>query len=129
MLALAGGVEIILESGGDMSAKKFSFRLNIVVFGFLWTILSEIVFAASAPDPSIDGAKKEGKLVIYRTSTVEPGEKSIGQKMKESFPWLDIDEVLMASGSKLLERMLLEIQAGKAPDIAHMGSGQMGQLK
>jgi iron(III) transport system substrate-binding protein len=25
--------------------------------------------------------------------------------------------------------MLLEIQAGKVPDIAHMGSGQMGQLK
>ncbi len=119
-----------LYDGGDMKIKKSSFNGSAVVFGLMLSFVAgEIVFAASVADPLVDAAKKEGKLVIYSTSTVEPGEKSIGQKMKEAFPWLDVDEVLMASGSKLLERMLLEIQAGKVPDIAHMGSGQMGQLK
>jgi iron(III) transport system substrate-binding protein len=80
-------------------------------------------------DQLIAGAQKEGKLVIYSTSTVEPGEKTFGQKMKEAFPWLDIEEVLMSSGSRLLERMFMEIQAGKTPDIANLGAGQMGELK
>lgn len=113
-----------------MKIGKFLPKVNAVVFGLILSFVArEIGLAASVADPLVDAAKKEGKLVIYSTSTVEPGEKSIGQKMKETFPWLDVDEVLMASGSKLLERMLLEIQAGKIPDIAHMGSGQMGQLK
>ena len=105
-------------------------RISGVLFGLILSVFApNIVFAAVVTDPLVGAAKKEGKLVIYSTSTVEPGEKSVGQKMKEAYPWLDIDEVLMASGSKLLERMMLEIQAGKVPDIAHMGSGQMGQLK
>jgi iron(III) transport system substrate-binding protein len=113
-----------------MRKKKILLNLCALASGLSLSILGAgLAFGASSIDPLAEAAKKERKLVIYSTSTVEPGEKSVGQRMKEAFPWLEIEEVLMASGSRLLERMLLEIQAGKVPDIAHLGSGQMGQLK
>lgn len=85
--------------------------------------------AGAYTEQLLAAAKKEGKLTMYSTSTVRPGQKTIGQKVKESFPWLEVDEILMSSGGKLLERMYLEIQAGKTPDVADFGSSQMGELK
>jgi ABC-type Fe3+ transport system substrate-binding protein len=125
--SLRGKRFVGFSDGEKNMMKKISRSLFLVTL--IFSPAANFVFAASSSDDLVNAARKEGKLVIYSTSTVEPGEKSFGQKMKETYPWLEIDEVLMSSGSRLLERLFLEIQSGKTPDIAHMGSGQMGQLK
>lgn len=77
----------------------------------------------------VEAAKKEGKLVLYSTHTEEPGVLTIGQLFAKEYPFLKVDEVMEASNTRLMERMRLEIKAGRSPDIAAIGGGAQAQLK
>lgn len=74
-------------------------------------------------------AKQEGRLVLYSTHTEEPGVLTLGQLFAKRYPFIKVDEVMEASNSRLMERMRLEIQAGRVPDIAAIGGGAQAQLK
>ena len=77
----------------------------------------------------VESAKKDGKLILYSTHTEEPGVETIGQMFAKKYPFLNVEEVMEASNSRLMERMRLEIKAGRSPDIAAIGGGAQAQLK
>jgi iron(III) transport system substrate-binding protein len=77
----------------------------------------------------VGAAKKEGRLIFYSTHTEEPGVATIGQLFAKQYPFLKVEEIMEASNSRLMERMRLEIKAGRSPDAAAIGGGAQAQLK
>jgi iron(III) transport system substrate-binding protein len=77
----------------------------------------------------VESAKKEGKLIFYSSHTEEPGVATIGQLFGKQYSFLKVEEIMEASNSRLMERMRLEIKAGRSPDAAAIGGGAQAQLK
>jgi len=81
-------------------------------------------------DQLIAGAKAEGgRLKIFSAHTEEPGVLNEEELFVRKYPWMQVEMIKEGSNSRLTERMLLEINAGRVPDIAGLGGSHLAQLR
>ena len=90
-------------------------------------IASLLILAPGVIDPSkavaapgqkelIEGAKKEGTMVLYASMSVKDMAKLLS-KFKEKYPFLETKHV-RASGTRMLSKILMEAKAKKyIPDV------------
>ena len=81
-----------------------------VIFLVSLLLIPNAVFAASA-DATLDGAKKEGKLVVYTAMQPEDSTKVI-ELYRSRFPFIDAT-FFRAGSAPLLNRILTESRAGR----------------
>jgi iron(III) transport system substrate-binding protein len=69
------------------------------------------ILRANNHDALIEGAKKEGKLVIYTSMTVDQAQK-LNDAFKAKYPFIQ-PSMFRAVGERLLTKIMAEAQAGK----------------
>jgi iron(III) transport system substrate-binding protein len=74
-------------------------------------VFSTAILHASDHDALIEGAKKEGKLVIYTSMTVDQAQK-LNDAFKAKYPFIQ-PFMFRAVGERLLTKIMAEAQAGK----------------
>ncbi len=74
-------------------------------------LLSGAPARANNHEPTIEGAKKEGSLVLYTSMTVEQAQK-LNDAFKARYPFLQLS-MFRAVGERLLTKIMTEAQAGK----------------
>jgi iron(III) transport system substrate-binding protein len=79
-------------------------------FGLLF-LLAPLAARASNHEPLIDGAKKEGSLILYTSMTVEQAQK-LNDAFRKKYPFIQIT-MFRAVGERLLTKIMTEAQAGK----------------
>ena len=83
--------------------------------GFLsLALLTIVVFSAevrASNDALIQGAKKEGALVIYTSMTVDQAQK-LNDAFKAKYPFIQ-PSMFRAVGERLLTKIMAEAQAGR----------------
>jgi iron(III) transport system substrate-binding protein len=79
----------------------------------LIAILCQLLIAASvfANEAFIEGARKEGQLVLYTSMTVEQAQK-LNDVFRARYPFLQIS-MFRAVGERLLTKIMTETQAGR----------------
>jgi len=91
-------------------------RLALILLGLIAFIYppvnsSSTVWAGAAPDETqakIDGAKKEGKVILYTNAS---GIAPLIKRFEEKYPFLKVEQ-LRTGAPKLLSRVLAEYKAG-----------------
>ena len=83
---------------------------------FFWAVATLCAFPpsivrANNHDATIEGAKKEGKLVIYTSMTVDQAQK-LNDAFKAKYPFIQ-PSMFRAVGERLLTKIMAEAQAGK----------------
>jgi iron(III) transport system substrate-binding protein len=85
--------------------------LGLIAFIFPPVNSSSTVWAGAAPDETqakIDGAKKEGKVILYTNAS---GIAPLIKRFEEKYPFLKVEQ-LRTGAPKLLSRVLAEYKAG-----------------
>ncbi len=82
----------------------------LVVCAWL-TILLAAPLRANTHETLIEGAKKEGSLVLYTSMTVEQAQK-LNDAFRVKYPFLQI-QMFRAVGERLLTKIMTETQAGR----------------
>jgi len=77
----------------------------------LLTILLAAPLRANTHDTLLDGAKKEGSLVLYTSMTVEQAQK-LNDAFRVKYPFLQV-HMFRAVGERLLTKIMTETQAGR----------------
>lgn len=92
---------------------------------FLWSVLGlrSSAFAGEDFNDLIAGAKREGKVTVYSTMTLEESQKLLAQ-FEKKYPFLKVS-VYRTGGAALLSRILSEERAGKNEFDFVMGRGDM----
>ena len=89
-----------------MTLARFFFLTAAAICAFPTSILH-----ANNHDALIEGAKKEGKLVIYTSMTVDQAQK-LNDAFKAKYPFIQ-PSMFRAVGERLLTKIMTEAQAGK----------------
>ena len=79
-----------------------------LAFGILFYLAGQL---PASDEATLQGAKKEGALVVYTSMTVDQAQKLNGA-FKAKYPFLQIS-MFRAVGERLLTKILTEAQAGK----------------
>jgi iron(III) transport system substrate-binding protein len=79
-------------------------------FALLFLLVS-LAARANDHEPLIDGAKKEGSLVLYTSMTVDQAQK-LNDAFRKKYPYIQI-AMFRAVGERLLTKIMTEAQAGK----------------
>lgn len=82
----------------------------VTVCAFL-TILLAAPLRANTHEALIEGAKKEGSLVLYTSMTVEQAQK-LNDAFRVKYPFLQV-HMFRAVGERLLTKIMTETQAGR----------------
>ena len=82
----------------------------LVVCAWL-TILLAAPLRANTHETLIEGAKKEGSLVLYTSMTVEQAQK-LNDAFRVKYPFLQV-QMFRAVGERLLTKIMTETQAGR----------------
>ena len=90
-----------------MIALKYCFFIAAIVIGPLSTTS---VFASNH-ESLIEGGKKEGKLVVYTSMTVDQAQK-LNDAFKAKYPFIQ-PSMFRAVGERLLTKIMAEAQAGR----------------
>ena len=77
----------------------------------LLTILIAAPLRANTHETLIEGAKKEGSLVLYTSMTVEQAQK-LNDAFRAKYPFLQV-HMFRAVGERLLTKIMTETQAGR----------------
>ena len=77
----------------------------------LLTILLATPLRANTHEALIEGAKKEGSLVLYTSMTVEQAQK-LNDAFRVKYPFLQV-QMFRAVGERLLTKIMTETQAGR----------------
>jgi iron(III) transport system substrate-binding protein len=77
----------------------------------LLTILSATPLRANTHETLIEGAKKEGALILYTSMTVEQAQK-LNDAFRAKYPFLQV-HMFRAVGERLLTKIMTETQAGR----------------
>ncbi len=77
----------------------------------LLTILLAAPLRANTHETLIEGAKKEGSLVLYTSMTVEQAQK-LNDAFRVKYPFLQV-QMFRAVGERLLTKIMTETQAGR----------------
>jgi iron(III) transport system substrate-binding protein len=85
-------------------------RFFLLIAGTLCAFPTSIL-RANHHDAVIEGAKKEGKLVIYTSMTVDQAQK-LNDAFKAKYPFIQ-PSMFRAVGERLLTKIMAEAQAGK----------------
>ena len=86
---------------------RYFFFIAAIVIGSLPTM----PIFASNHESLIEGAKKEGKLVVYTSMTVDQAQK-LNDTFKAKYPFIQ-PSMFRAVGERLLTKIMAEAQAGK----------------
>jgi len=90
-----------------MIVLKYCFFIAAIVIGPLSTTS---VFASNH-ESLIEGGKKEGKLVVYTSMTVDQAQK-LNDAFKAKYPFIQ-PSMFRAVGERLLTKIMAEAQAGR----------------
>jgi iron(III) transport system substrate-binding protein len=86
-------------------------KLNhALLYAFLLLLVTPPLLA-SDNQALIDGAKKEGQLILYTSMTVDQAQK-LNDAFKAKYPFLQIS-TFRAVGERLLTKIMTETQAGR----------------
>lgn len=83
---------------------------NLFAYSFISLLVAAPV-GASNHEALIEGARKEGKLVLYTSMTVDQAQK-LNDAFRMKYPFLQVS-MLRAVGERLLTKILTEAQAGR----------------
>ena len=83
---------------------------NLFACSFI-SLLAAVPIGASNHEGLIEGAKKEGKLVLYTSMTVDQAQK-LNDVFGVKYPFLQVS-MFRAVGERLLTKILTEAQAGR----------------
>lgn len=86
------------------------FRFGFFLFALAISVVSSTL-VHSADDATIQGARKEGALVIYTSMTVEQAQR-LNDAFKAKYPFLQ-PSMFRAVGERLLTKIMTEAQAGR----------------
>jgi len=86
---------------------RYCFFITAIVIG----PLSTMPIIASTHESLIEGAKKEGKLVVYTSMTVDQAQK-LNDAFKAKYPFIQ-PSMFRAVGERLLTKIMAEAQAGR----------------
>ena len=89
-----------------MTIARFSLLVAVTLCAF-----SSSSLRANNHDALVEGAKKEGKLVIYTSMTVDQAQK-LNDAFKAKYPFIQ-PSMFRAVGERLLTKIMAEAQAGK----------------
>jgi iron(III) transport system substrate-binding protein len=89
-----------------MTTARFSLLVAVTLCAFPSSSLR-----ANNHDALVEGAKKEGKLVIYTSMTVDQAQK-LNDAFKTKYPFIQ-PSMFRAVGERLLTKIIAEAQAGK----------------
>ncbi len=95
----------------SLRARLALILLGLIAFIFPPVNSSSTVWAGAAPDETqakIDGAKKEGKVILYTNAS---GIAPLIKRFEEKYPFLKVEQ-LRTGAPKLLSRVLAEYKAG-----------------
>ena len=82
-----------------------------LLFAAVIGILPPITFQASGSEAVLEGARKEGKLVVYTSMTVDQAQK-LNNAFSAKYPFIQIG-MFRAVGERLLTKIMTEAQAGR----------------
>src|SRR3970040_1701012 len=74
-------------------------------------VLPPVNLNASGPEGVLEGARKEGKLVVYTSMTVDQAQK-LNNAFSAKYPYIQIG-MFRAVGERLLTKIMTEAQAGR----------------
>ncbi len=112
-------------------------KINLLTFSLVViTVISVILLAdgwkqkllaAPAPLPQsyeelVEGAKKEGKLMIW--TTLQGEELKVFDEFKKKYPFIKIENLLLRA-EECREKLLMEAEAGRKPTVDIFDSGPM----
>ena len=86
-------------------------KYTSVLFCGLLSLLIAAPIHASNHEASIEGAKKEGSLVLYTSMTVDQAQK-LNDAFRAKYPFLQV-QMFRAVGERLLTKIMTETQAGR----------------
>jgi len=82
----------------------------------LLTSLLAAPLRANTHDTLLEGAKKEGSLVLYTSMTVEQAQK-LNDAFRVKYPFLQV-QMFRAVGERLLTKIMTETQAGASTSMS-----------
>jgi len=82
-----------------------------LLFAAVIGILPPMTFQASGSETVLEGARKEGKLVVYTSMTVDQAQK-LNNAFSAKYPFIQIG-MFRAVGERLLTKIMTEAQAGR----------------
>lgn len=82
-----------------------------LLFAAIIGVLPPMNFHASGSEAFLEGARKEGKLVVYTSMTVDQAQK-LNNAFSAKYPFIQIS-MFRAVGERLLTKILTEAQAGR----------------
>ena len=85
-------------------------NINLVLSVFLYLLFATPVIANNN-ESLVEGAKKEGSLVLYTSMTVDQAQK-LNDAFRAKYPFLQI-HMFRAVGERLLTKIMTETQAGR----------------
>src|SRR5512139_2333756 len=83
---------------------------NLALAGLLLLLVATPAIANNH-ESLIEGAKKEGSLVLYTSMTVDQAQK-LNDAFRAKYPFLQV-QMFRAVGERLLTKILTETQAGR----------------
>jgi iron(III) transport system substrate-binding protein len=92
---------------------RHSFMVSLLVL-----ILASSAAAAAAPDPRLEAARKEGKVVWYTSLALSSSEK-VAKLFETAYPGVKV-EVHRTGSQRILQRMMQELQSNiRNVDVVH----------
>ena len=92
---------------------RHSFMVSLLVL-----ILAFSAAAAAAPDPRLEAARKEGKVVWYTSLALSSSEK-VAKLFETAYPGVKV-EVHRTGSQRILQRMMQELQSNiRNVDVVH----------
>ena len=87
----------------------------------VWAGILSVTEARAADKALIDGAKKEGKFVLYSSMPTEPAVAHL-DAFRKKYPFLDTCEFFRSTSYKVYSSLNIEMEAGKhIADVVHIG--------
>ena len=96
--------------------------LSLILIAFL--LLTPVFVCAASPDPLLEGAKTEGKLVIYTAMQPEDSSRLL-ELYRSRYPFIEAS-FFRAGSAPLLNRILAESRAGRS--LFDVVSGKVSDL-